>query len=242
MQQASPTKPEVDAVTTSVCFAVAALHSVGVAHCDLKPAQFCFRSRGPGLQVKLVDLDMAVNFRAAPMPLRGLTPAFAPLEALQDPPPMAGPEVDVGALGLILVQLRHPYRKQVLATDAAARNLAGRAQAIEQALASLSAEEGTLLRRLLSDSPSARPTMPEVLRDPLVSAGKDSLVRSVKAAEAKADQVDQLQGQLQDLQEGLGLLGDVVKGEAQSAAEGLKKAMEAGNSELHEALSQPHGR
>lgn len=117
MRYESPTKGEVDTVTVNVCAAVAALHSAGVAHRDLKPQQLCFRSRGPGLQLKLLDVDMSAWFKKGLTALLGLTPAFAAPEALRDRALLAGPEVDVYAVGLILAQLRHPNKQQVRPSD-----------------------------------------------------------------------------------------------------------------------------
>ena len=252
MRQEVATKGEVDAVTTCVCSAVAALHAAGVAHRDLKPQQFCFKARGPGLQVKLIDFDLAANFKdPAPLPpLQGLTPAFAPPEALLgeslllggaplgEAPPALGPEADVYAVGLVLAQLRHPHRRPVFATDAQARDLPSRPQALALALAALSAEEALLLGAMLAEAPDTRPRMPAVLLDPLVSAGKDSLVRSVKAERGRADQAGQLRGQLRELQDGLELLGLKVETEAMGAAEDVKLAMAKGNAEVVGALKE----
>jgi serine/threonine protein kinase len=110
------------------------------------------------------------------------SPAFAATEVLLDPSLLAGPEVDVFALGLILVQLRRGFR-QVFASDSAARDMAQREREIALALGQLQSDElRDLLRAMLHADPKQRLTMGQVMKNQLIAAGHVTLAQNANMA------------------------------------------------------------
>jgi len=181
MKSTSPSKHELDTVCVSACSAVAAVHGARVAHRDIKPQQFCF-TKGKLLRLKLLDFDSACFFDELTSLDGKCSPAFAATEVLLDPSLLAGPEVDVFALGLILVQLRRGFR-QVFASDSAARDMAQREREIALALGQLQSDElRDLLRAMLHADPKQRLTMGQVMKNQLIAAGHVTLAQNANMA------------------------------------------------------------
>lgn len=189
--------------------AVAYLHSMGIAHLDLKPENVLLKSdETDASDVRLVDFGSArfvgggalsgpstKDGGAPPRGAAGATPAYAAPEVLRGD--TYGASADLWSLGVILYLLltgTHPFDAQNDADDAEVtrRVLAGADAAgafTGAAWARVPAAARPLVRRLLAETPQARPTAADVrahawLRDPAAGEGFADAAAAAAAVDA----------------------------------------------------------
>ena len=149
-------------ILAKVADAVACLHSHGVIHRDVKPANVLL---GPQGQVWLTDWGLAVRLpdpgRGRGLPdgtASGGTPAYMPPEMARDERPLVGYASDVYLLGAVLHEIL--AGKPPHASDSAAESLslaAGSSRAKPPDYGGLPA----LASRTLKNEPAERPTLAE---------------------------------------------------------------------------------
>jgi serine/threonine-protein kinase len=144
----------VRSIVLQLASAVAAAHSVGVVHRDLKPGTVVVR-QGGSLQVAVIDFGVT---RLLAQPQRA--PAYlAPEQCDPDHADKIGPKTDVYALGVIAYELligRPPF-------DGDPEFVIAAHQSVHPIVDVLPPAWQRLVERMLAKRPSERPSMNEVI-------------------------------------------------------------------------------
>ncbi|KAG0491897.1 hypothetical protein HPP92_005295 [Vanilla planifolia] len=156
---------EVRVMARGILAGLAYLHSLGIVHCDVKPANVLIDSEG---RAKIGDLGCARWLAASERVIRG-SPMYMSPEAVRGEE--QGTPADVWALGCTMIEMvtgRPPWTE--ISDAVAAINRIGLSGDVPEIPAWLSEEARNFLGKCLRLEPEERWTTEDLLRHPFVAA------------------------------------------------------------------------